>query len=146
MYYIPTPISSNNTWAASLIWLHNANIKPSPFCQIIWLKTNKSSKNKVKSAYHKLLQIIILSQAPLNQIHVITYLHKLGVLWKLVFIFESIVLFPLENLNNDETATQIDRQLNLFHTGIIQKLYEASKNIVSRIPLEKSTKDKNLLT
>ena len=55
LHYISTPPSSTNMLETTLPWIHNLNIEPPPFRQNLWLKTNKSIKNKVISAYHKLL-------------------------------------------------------------------------------------------
>ena len=94
--YMPTPPSSQNKWNQTLPWLHNLHIIPPPFRQNIWLKTNKSSKDKVKSCYHRLLQALLSLPQVTNDKPIIPHLHRNIVLWKLEFIFESIILYPLQ--------------------------------------------------
>ena len=52
---------------------------------------------------------------------------------------------PLQTINDDGTATQIEKRLHLFRTGNIKKLYYDSRKVVSRTPLDKATRHKNEL-
>ena len=141
--YIPTPPSSEHKWNQTLPWLHNLHITPPPFRQNIWLKTNKSSKDKVKSCYHRLLQALISSPEVTNDKPTIPYLHRNIAIWKLAFIFESIILFPLERNTKETTSTQLNRRLHLLRTGDIKTLYEQSRKTTSKTPREKANKHNN---
>ena len=59
----------------------------------------------------------------------------------MAFIFESIILFPLETNTCNNSVTQINKCQHLFRTGRIKTLYETSRNVVSKIPLEKLTRN-----
>ena len=92
---IPVPPSSTHNWDESLTWLTNLKIRPPPFRQNIWLKTNKNIQNKIIHLYHRL--IVILTTTPNQTQHkpLVPALHKSEVIWKLLFIFESIILYPV---------------------------------------------------
>ena len=117
--------------------MHNLRLVPPPFRQNMWLKTNKSTKNKVKSVYHTLLQTDISSPNTTTDQPNIPFLHKSDVLWKISLIFESLILLPLEKNTGNTTAVQISRRLHLFRTGHIKTLYDEPRSIFSRTSLEK---------
>ena len=57
--FIPTPTLSTHIWEESLPSLHNLHITPPPFRQNIWLKTNKLTRNRIKTVYHNILQTVV---------------------------------------------------------------------------------------
>ena len=94
---IPVPPTSTHHWNESLTWLNNLKITPPPFRQNIWLKTNKNTQTKIIHLYHRLLLVLISTPNTTQTTLIIPYIHKIEVIWKLVFIFESIILFPTKN-------------------------------------------------
>ena len=109
LQYMPTPISSTNKWKECLPWMHNLHLTPPPFRQNIWLKLNKSTKNRIKAVYHNILQIVVASPLTTSHRPIIPFMHRSDVLWKIAFMFESLILFPFPKNNEDTTATVINK-------------------------------------
>ena len=144
--YIPSPPNTDPQWNTSLIWLHNLKITPPPFRQNIWHKTNANIKNSIKLTYHQLINSIIKSTEEPKEKPFIPHLHKREVLWKLCFLFESFVLFPIDKTTKINTSQQIRNRLFLFQTGDIQELYNMSRNVKSLSPKQKRTLAEKMLT
>ena len=130
-------------WNEELTWLHNLSIKPPTFRQSLWLKTNKSSKTKIKHLYNRLLLVLVHSPNVVNAEPIIPSIHRIDVIWRLIIIFESLLLFPLEN-TEDGTATQINKRIHLFKTGRISVLYKKSRSVKSKSPEEKQKGYENM--
>ena len=129
----------------SLTWLNNLQINPPPFRQNIWLKTNKGIQTKIIHLYHRLLLVLINTPNTTQITPLIPAIHKIEVIWKLVFIFESIILFPTKNkAKYMTTSPTIEKRLHLFRTGNIKPLYEESRTVISLSPQEKKTKFDNM--
>ena len=141
---IPVPPTSTHHWNESLTWLNNLKITPPPFRQNIWLKTNKNTQTKIIHLYHRLLLVLISTPNTTQTTLIIPSIHKIEVSWKLVFIFESIILFPTKNkANHMTTSPTIEKRLHLLRTWNIKQLYEESRAVVSLSPQEKNA---NLIT
>ena len=138
--FIPVPPTSTHIWNNTIAWLQNLNITPPPFRQSIWLKTNKGTKTKIISLYHRLLLALINTPNTATTTPNIPSLHNIEVVWKLVFIFESIILFPIKHTSNQTNTTPtLEKRFHLFRTGNVKKLYEESRNITSLSHLEKNS-------
>ena len=135
---IPVPPTSTHNWEESLAWLQNLHITPPPFRKNIWLKINKGMREKFIHLYHRLILTLNTTPNTTTTIPIIPSLHKIEVIWKLMFIFESIILFPIEGKQKNLTTTPtMEKRLHLFRTGNIKKLYEESRKVISLSPLEK---------
>ena len=143
LHYIPTPISSTHKWRECLPWMHNLHLTLPPFRQNIWLKMNKSTKSRIKAVYHNILQIVVASPLCTSHRPIIPFLHRSDVLWKIAFMFESLMLFQFPKNSKDTTATVINKRIHLFRTGNIKQLYTDSRNVISKTPLEKSNRAAN---
>ena len=76
----------------------------------------------------------------------VSYLHKIEVIWKLAFIYESIMLSPIEQNSQEGTSKQIHNRIQLLKRGKIKQLYDQSRICISMSPEEKASKNKNLTT
>ena len=113
---------------------------PPPFRQNIWLKTNKSTRNRIKAVYHNILQTVVSSPIATKHSPLIPHLHRSDVIWKLALLFESLILFPFPKTSKDTTATIITKRLHLFRIGNIKQLFHDSRGVISKTPLEKSNR------
>ena len=125
--FMPTPTSSTHMWEESLPWLHNLHITPPPFRQNLWLKTNKSTRNRIKAVYHNVLQTVVSSPIVTGHSPIIPHLHRSDVIWKLALLFESLILFPFPKQSKDTTATIISKRLHLFRIGNIKQLFKTQE-------------------
>jgi len=142
---IPVPPTSTHHWNESFTWLNNLKITPPPFRQNIWLKINKNTQTKIIHLYHRLLLVLINTPNTTSTVPIIPSMHKIEVIWKLVFIFESIILFPMKNKANlMTTSPTIEKRLHLLRTGNIKLLYEESRAVISLSPQEKKCKFDNM--
>ena len=138
--HIPTPPLTTSLWKENLPWLHNLKIKPPPFRQNIWHKTNTNTKNKIKHLYHLLIKSIVDSNNEIDERPKIPHLHDRDPLWKLGMIFESLILHPIPNNSKDGTAEHINKRLHLFQKGDITTLYQLSREVISLSPQQKKDK------
>ena len=127
-------------WNETLPWIHNLNLTPPPFRQNIWLKLNNSTKKRIKAVYHNILQIVVSSPLTTSNSPIVPFLHRSDVLWKIAFMFESIMLFPFPKDSEDTTAIIINKRIHLFRTGNLKQLYKESREVISRTPLEKANR------
>ena len=141
--FIPPPTTTEHEWQKLLQWLNILKIEPPTYRQSLWLKTNTSSKTKIKHLYHRLILVLINSPNATNDRPLVPRLHRIEVIWKLGIIFESIMLYPLED-TNEGTATQISQRIHSFKTGKIHELYKKSRNVKIKSPEEKQKKIKDI--
>ena len=135
--FIPTPPTSTHQWNKALVWLDQLTIQPPSFRQSIWLKTNKTTKTKIKHLFNRLILTVVNSPNRVDIRPTVPALHRIDVLWKLLILFESLILYPLDKNSSHGTSTQLDNRIYLFKIGDIKTLYEKSRTVKSRSPEEK---------
>ena len=91
--------------------------------------------------YHQILLLIIHSPNTTKDKPQVSYLHKIEVIWKLAFIFEYIMLSPIEQNTQEGTSKQIQNRIHLMRRGKTKQVYEQSRKCTSMTPEEKATKN-----
>ena len=112
----------------------------SPIPSKLWLKTNRSTRNRIKAVYHNVLQTVVSSPIVTGHSPIIPHLHRSDVIWKLALLFKSLILFPFPETSKDTTAIIISKRLHLFRIGNIKQLFQDSRSVISNTPLGKSNR------
>jgi hypothetical protein len=88
--------ANKETWQQALTFLNNLNIEPPPFRSTTCRHTQALTKVELFATCHNLNKWTLLASAPLdpNHEHVDPTNNTSDPLWKLLFTFEALILFP----------------------------------------------------
>jgi hypothetical protein len=124
--------ADKDTWGQALNFLNHLHIEPPPFRSSIYRHTQALTKTDLFNTYHNLNKWILLASTPLdpNHQHVDPVNNTSDPFWKLLFIFEALILFPP---TKEQKVTSYSRlvqaRLRQFRKGNIITLYEEAFDI-----------------
>ena len=120
------------TWEQALNFLNHLHIEPPPFRSTIYRHTQAPTKTDLFNTYHNLNKWILLATAPLdpNHQHVDPINNTSDPFWKLLFIFEALLLFPpTKEMKITSFSRLVQARLQQFRKGEIIALYEEAFDI-----------------
>ena len=117
---------NTDLWRASLAFLHQLDLKPTPYRSLIWHKVGYSQAKALYNIYSHILRWILaatdkhqsddeLSQPP-HQTPALPF-------WNLLFLFDALMLHPFTLPNHKDISDDIRYRISLFKRGDIKTLY-----------------------
>jgi hypothetical protein len=122
--------ANKETWQQALTFLNHLNIEPPPFRSTTCRHTQALTRVELFATHHNLNKWMLLASAPLdpNHEHVDPTNNTSDPLWKLLFIFEALILFPPPKQQKLANCSRIAQaRMRQFRRGdIIASCEEAS--------------------
>ena len=127
--------SHTHQWQTALQWLHQLTLNPTPFRTTLRRHLSAQSHKLLHTHFHHVTQWVISATKPFrpnnNQP---TWQTTSDGFWKLLFIFEALILHPHDTLRQPTLSDTITHRCLLFRQGHLQQLYTAAFTVPTDPP------------